>query len=110
MALDATLDIISKLNDLYTSLNGIIIDSSPKNDEERQQLRQLLAKRDELRDTIKKALSAGFANDVTKLNQASDDITAAAGKIDAAKGTLETAKTALAATAQVIAVVAQVIA
>jgi hypothetical protein len=110
MALDATLDIISKLNEVYSRLNVMIIDFSPKTPEERQQLRLLLSKRDELRDTIREALSKGFKQDAEELQKASIDLTAAAKELDKVLDTSETVKIAISVAAKVIGIVAQVIA
>ena len=110
MTLDTTLDIISKLNDVYSRLNILIIDLAPQTPQERQQLRLLLSKRDELRDIIREALSQGFKTDAEELQKASVDLTAAAKDLDQQKDTIETVKTVVSVIAKVIGIVAQVIA
>ena len=90
-------------------MNILIIDFAPKTPKERQQLRLLLSKRDELRDTIREALSQGFKKDAKELQKASVDLTAAAKDLDQEKDTIETVTTAISVVAKVIGIVAQVI-
>jgi hypothetical protein len=109
MSFDATLQLLTSMGALYTQLSAILIDFAPKDEEERAQLKALLARRDDLRDQLRAALSSGFSSSAGELEQAAAGLAAGTAKLSSQQQGIEQVKAALAVASNALGIIAKLV-